>query len=287
LHCNRCPYTAKLRINSFFLSWGKDHNQFTNLLCIRSPQFQTLCLRALSKHSLSLPEQLGAVPTALGSLFHAHHPLVKNLFLISNLTLSKNPPCRSLAPHHCHQRTEFSAAPLFPMRSCRLPWGLPSGSSGLNQQPSPSAASQMTSPQTLHHPCSPPLGTLIALCPYIMAPQPDPNDLGESAPRQSRAGQSLLLTSQQCWAWYTLWHTTNSDPTCWQPELPDPFPTGLLSSPSFPSLYINQGSPHPRCRIQHLLLLSFMQLATASPINCEDLSAKPLYLWVSQQLFLI
>jgi len=27
------------------------------------------------------------MPTALGSLFHAHHPLVKNFFLISNVTL--------------------------------------------------------------------------------------------------------------------------------------------------------------------------------------------------------
>ena len=29
-----------------------------------------------------------AVPTALGSLFHAHHPLVKNIFLTPNLTFS-------------------------------------------------------------------------------------------------------------------------------------------------------------------------------------------------------
>jgi len=29
--------------------------------------------------------QPGAVTAALGSLFHTHHPLVKNLFLILNL----------------------------------------------------------------------------------------------------------------------------------------------------------------------------------------------------------
>jgi len=32
-------------------------------------------------------QQLDAVPTALGSLFHAHHSLVKSLSLASNLTL--------------------------------------------------------------------------------------------------------------------------------------------------------------------------------------------------------
>jgi len=31
--------------------------------------------------------QLSAVTTALGSLFHAHCPLAKNLYLISNLNL--------------------------------------------------------------------------------------------------------------------------------------------------------------------------------------------------------
>ena len=30
---------------------------------------------------------LGALTIALGSLFHAHHPLVKNLFLAATLTL--------------------------------------------------------------------------------------------------------------------------------------------------------------------------------------------------------
>jgi len=39
-------------------------------------------------------QQLGAVPTALGSLFPANQPLVKSLFLIPNLTL----PCHSSMP---------------------------------------------------------------------------------------------------------------------------------------------------------------------------------------------
>jgi len=30
-------------------------------------------------------QQLGAMTTALGSLFHAHRPLVQNVFLISSL----------------------------------------------------------------------------------------------------------------------------------------------------------------------------------------------------------
>jgi len=33
-------------------------------------------------------QQLRAVPTVVGSLFHSHHPLVQNLLLIPNLTLA-------------------------------------------------------------------------------------------------------------------------------------------------------------------------------------------------------
>lgn len=59
----------------------KDH-QFQLL----APKNQTLCLRTLSKYFEF--QQLGAVPIALRSLFHAYWPLAQNLSLTANLTLS-------------------------------------------------------------------------------------------------------------------------------------------------------------------------------------------------------
>jgi len=65
-------------------------NKSNSWLHTGPPSNQTLSPRAL--HEL---QQLGAVLTALGSLFHAHHPLVKNVFLISNLTLPNLKACES------------------------------------------------------------------------------------------------------------------------------------------------------------------------------------------------
>lgn len=76
-------------------------------------------------------QQLGAVPIALGSLFHAHHPLVQNLSLTSTCPSPDRAPCHSLRSCCCHQRSELSAAPQLPARSCRPPWDLPSASYAL------------------------------------------------------------------------------------------------------------------------------------------------------------
>lgn len=49
-------------------------------------KIQIPSLRALSKHFLS-SGRLGVATAALKSLFCAHRPLLKKLFLITNLTL--------------------------------------------------------------------------------------------------------------------------------------------------------------------------------------------------------
>jgi len=76
---------------------------------------------------LTLPElwQLRTVTTALGSLFHAHHPLVNNLFLTPNMTSPDAAPCCSLGSCCCH-REQSSALTLHSHREeLQLPWGLP------------------------------------------------------------------------------------------------------------------------------------------------------------------
>ena len=69
---------------------------------------QLLALHRTTQNSNPMPEsgiqmllefwQLGTVPTALGSLFHVDHPLVKNLFLIPHMTFHDTSPCWSLNP---------------------------------------------------------------------------------------------------------------------------------------------------------------------------------------------
>ena len=65
------------------------------------------------KNHMTLPElwQLEAVPTALGSPFHAHHPLVHNLSLIPTRPSPDAAPCHSSRPCRCH-REQSSALPL-------------------------------------------------------------------------------------------------------------------------------------------------------------------------------
>jgi len=58
-------------------------------------------------------QQLNAVPTALGSPFHAHSPLVQPLSLTPSCPSPDTAPCRSLGPCRCH--TEQSSA--LPLRS--------------------------------------------------------------------------------------------------------------------------------------------------------------------------
>ena len=58
------------------------------------------------------------IPTALGSLFHAHHPLLKNLFLTPHLTLPRHSSMPFPGFCCCHLKAELSAAPPFPL------WGV-------------------------------------------------------------------------------------------------------------------------------------------------------------------
>ena len=55
------------------------------------------------------------MPTALGSPFHAHRPLVQTLSLTPSCPSPDTAPCSSLS---LSQRAELSAAPLLPVRSC-------------------------------------------------------------------------------------------------------------------------------------------------------------------------
>ena len=58
-------------------------------------------------------QQLSAMPTALGSPFHTHCPLVQHLSLTPSCPSPDTAPCRSLGPCRCH--TEQSSA--LPLRS--------------------------------------------------------------------------------------------------------------------------------------------------------------------------
>ena len=73
------------------------------------PKIQTLCLSVIQM--LLELQQLRAVLTALGSPFHAHHPLVQTLSLTSTPPSPDTAPCRSLGPCRCH-REQSSALPL-------------------------------------------------------------------------------------------------------------------------------------------------------------------------------
>jgi len=67
---------------------------------------QLLALHSTTQNSTPMSEssvqmllelwQISALPAALGSLFHAHHPLVQKLFLTLNLSLSQHSsmPCQ-------------------------------------------------------------------------------------------------------------------------------------------------------------------------------------------------
>jgi len=72
------------------------------------------------------------MPTALGSPFHAHHPVVQPLSLTPSCPSPDTAPCRSLGPCRCHTE-QSSALPLgslwgaaaairHPLRSSALRW---------------------------------------------------------------------------------------------------------------------------------------------------------------------
>ena len=54
---------------------------------------------------------LRAMPTALGSPFYVHHPLLQTLSLTPSCPSPDTAPCRSLGPCCCH-REQSSALPL-------------------------------------------------------------------------------------------------------------------------------------------------------------------------------
>lgn len=81
---------------------------------------QTLCLSMLSEIFLN-SSSFGAVTSALGSLFHANHSLVKNRFLTPSPDTSTSGSLRSC---RCHQRAELSdnvwgTSSLLPQEACQ------------------------------------------------------------------------------------------------------------------------------------------------------------------------
>jgi len=114
-------------------------------------------------------------------------------------------------------------------------------------------------------------------CPlHVTATKPAPSAQGEVVPTQSRAGQSLPLPGWQCWAWSTLgctfWlpgRTADLDPAYQNPQI-----TFCWAAPpaSCPPVYVKLGFFHTGCRIQHLVLLSFMGLVI---VQLPSLSGSP------------
>lgn len=96
----------------------KDH-QLQHLVLCRTTQNSAISMRALFRHFLS-SVKFGAMNTALGSLFHAHHLLVKNLFLTPSCPSPGKAPCRSLGPCRCH-REQSSVLPLCSFEELQLP----------------------------------------------------------------------------------------------------------------------------------------------------------------------
>lgn len=80
----------------------KDH-QLNSWLHIGTHKIEILCLQLLSRYSSNPAAE--AMPTALKSLFHAHHPPVKNLFLKPRLTLLL------VQLHAVKERWSFSCVP--------------------------------------------------------------------------------------------------------------------------------------------------------------------------------
>lgn len=157
--------------------------------------------------------QLRALPATLSSPFRAHHPLVQILFLTPTPASPDAAPCHSLGPCCCHRR-QSSVLPYTPHEDLQLPWASP--------QPALLWAEQTQGPQTLPNLCSPPLDSLIALCPsYVVAPKPAPSSGGEatqhSAERDNlfpypavlalvhpRVRQALLAARVHCWLGFNL-----------------------------------------------------------------------------------
>ena len=97
--------TQKFGIIILWFWAGRDLQDHWNELLAphRSTQISNSMIESVVQMPLEL-QQLGAVPAALGSLFHAHHPLVQSLFLIPLWPSRGAAPCHSFELYHCHQR---------------------------------------------------------------------------------------------------------------------------------------------------------------------------------------
>lgn len=116
--------------------------------------------------------------------------------------------------------------------------------------------------QTVSHLCSPPLYSLIALCPsYVVAAKPAPSAGGavtqHRAERNNHFPHLTWCSPVYSWPLWLRGHAASSDS---RPRMPRSLFVGLLSTPSPATLYIPPGLPHPRRKSQHLLF--FMQIGT-------------------------
>lgn len=118
-------------------------------------------IKTLSSCHLEL-QHLGDMTISMSSLLQAHHPVVKNLSLISNLTLPITAPCRSFGFYSSHER--YQSCPSAPPPDEALYHSKVSPLSPLlwvEQKPKgPKGLLLICLPLcTLHHLCSPLLGS--------------------------------------------------------------------------------------------------------------------------------
>lgn len=113
----------------------------------------------------------------------------------------------------------------------------------------------------------------VVLCPFnIVVQKTACNTQAEVTPAQMSAGQSLALPGWQCWAWCIPGYSWPFGCQCKlltyiQLAVSQnfrPLSVRMLSSFLFPSLYLDSGLPHPRCRIWQS---NFMQLVIAQTSN--------------------
>lgn len=184
------------------------------------------------------------------SLFHAHYPLMSNLFLTSNLALPwcscvLFPRILSLSPERRDQHLPLHSHPEEAVgcheASCQSPLGWTNCiisaalRTSCSLDPSPSLFPSFGPSLIVLHPC------YITMCKSALSVW------REAAPVQSRVGQSLPLPSCQCWDWCTPWYTVDSYSICSQPELPDLH--GSSPASCFPDSTYIQNYPLPAAEL--------------------------------------
>ena len=157
--------------------------KFNSWLHAGPPKIQTSYLRA------SWVPELGAVPTALGRLFHAHCPLVQTLSLTPSCSSPDTVPCRSLGPCCCHR----DQSTLLPVRRCSLHEASPQLlCSGLHRLRGLSCTSCIV-PSRLCTTFVALLWVHIVLCPYTMTFKTAPSAWLEAATAQNGVGKHLCM----------------------------------------------------------------------------------------------